>query len=194
MRWMTMDPLAEKYYHISPYAYCVGDPVNLADPDGRNPFGIGYRILSGAIGAGADFGVQIGTKMLNGDDFNGAFKKVDWTSVGGSFVTCLISPKKTLGKVAIGVTLAVDASVDISIEKVEYVGGTNEHKKSVGEAALDFGVGVSGVGGGVVGEEVANAVEKGFKNEARKYSNSNPHKARQATGTRACRNSRQAVG
>ena len=31
------DPLAEKYYHISPYAYCAGDPVNLVDPDGRDP-------------------------------------------------------------------------------------------------------------------------------------------------------------
>ncbi|MBR5955523.1 MAG: RHS repeat-associated core domain-containing protein [Bacteroidales bacterium] len=34
MRWMTMDPLAEKYYHISPYAYCSGDPINRIDPDG----------------------------------------------------------------------------------------------------------------------------------------------------------------
>lgn len=41
MRWMTMDPLAEKYYHISPYAYCAGNPVNLAVPDGMD-----YWILS----------------------------------------------------------------------------------------------------------------------------------------------------
>lgn len=33
-RWTTPDPLAEKYYHISTYAYCAGDPVNLVDPDG----------------------------------------------------------------------------------------------------------------------------------------------------------------
>ena len=33
-RWSTMDPLCEKYYHISPYAYCAGNPVNLVDPDG----------------------------------------------------------------------------------------------------------------------------------------------------------------
>ena len=32
---ITNDPLAEKYYHISPYAYCAGDPVNFVDPDGR---------------------------------------------------------------------------------------------------------------------------------------------------------------
>jgi len=35
-RWTTMDPLCEKYYSISPYAYCAGNPVNLVDPDGRD--------------------------------------------------------------------------------------------------------------------------------------------------------------
>ena len=33
-RWTSLDPLSEKYYGISPYAYCNGDPVNLVDPDG----------------------------------------------------------------------------------------------------------------------------------------------------------------
>ena len=34
-RWMTPDPLSEKYYGISPYAFCNNNPVNLVDPDGR---------------------------------------------------------------------------------------------------------------------------------------------------------------
>ena len=34
MRTITMDPLAEKYYHISPYAWCGNNPVNRVDPDG----------------------------------------------------------------------------------------------------------------------------------------------------------------
>lgn len=34
-RFMTMDPLCEKYYSISPYAYCGNNPVNRIDPDGR---------------------------------------------------------------------------------------------------------------------------------------------------------------
>lgn len=34
--WTTPDPMAEKYYGISPYAYCAGDPVNLVDPDGKD--------------------------------------------------------------------------------------------------------------------------------------------------------------
>ena len=35
--WTSVDPLAEKYYHISPYAYCGGDPVNYVDPTGKYP-------------------------------------------------------------------------------------------------------------------------------------------------------------
>ena len=33
--WDRMDPLSEKYYSMSPYAYCGDDPVNAFDPDGR---------------------------------------------------------------------------------------------------------------------------------------------------------------
>ena len=33
-----IDPLAEKYYHISPYAYCAGDPVNYVDPTGMDRY------------------------------------------------------------------------------------------------------------------------------------------------------------
>ena len=35
--WSTMDPLCEKYYHISPYAYCMGNPIRFVDTDGRIP-------------------------------------------------------------------------------------------------------------------------------------------------------------
>lgn len=35
-RFTTMDPLCEKYYSISPYAYCAGNPVNLVDPEGED--------------------------------------------------------------------------------------------------------------------------------------------------------------
>ena len=30
-RWDRMDPLCEKYYSISPYAYCLGNPVKFVD-------------------------------------------------------------------------------------------------------------------------------------------------------------------
>lgn len=34
-RFTTMDPLAEKYYSVSPYMYCMGNPVKFIDPNGE---------------------------------------------------------------------------------------------------------------------------------------------------------------
>lgn len=33
--WDRVDPLAEKYCNISPYAYCANNPVKYVDPDGK---------------------------------------------------------------------------------------------------------------------------------------------------------------
>lgn len=51
-RFLSIDPKAESFYHISPYAYCAGNPVNLVDPDGEKPRiyiqggGVGHVFLS----------------------------------------------------------------------------------------------------------------------------------------------------
>lgn len=36
-RWMNLDPLAEKYLGVTPYSYCLNNPVNFTDPDGMDP-------------------------------------------------------------------------------------------------------------------------------------------------------------
>lgn len=30
-RWLTQDPMAEKYYAMTPYNYCAGNPVKYVD-------------------------------------------------------------------------------------------------------------------------------------------------------------------
>ena len=52
-RFTTMDPLCEKYYHISPYAYCAGNPVNLVDPSGKDSYLIIWRTDDGEVGHAA---------------------------------------------------------------------------------------------------------------------------------------------
>ena len=34
-RFVTMDPMTEKYYAVSPYAYCANNPIKSIDPDGK---------------------------------------------------------------------------------------------------------------------------------------------------------------
>ena len=42
-RFTTMDPLCEKYYSVSPYAYCNNNPMNLVDPEGMDVWEIDQR-------------------------------------------------------------------------------------------------------------------------------------------------------
>ena len=34
--WTAADPLSEKYYGISPYVYCLGNPISIIDPNGMD--------------------------------------------------------------------------------------------------------------------------------------------------------------
>jgi RHS repeat-associated protein len=62
--WTSVDPLAEKYYNVSPYAYCNNNPVMFIDPDGRavetgwDIFNVGlditslsHNVINGNVGA-----------------------------------------------------------------------------------------------------------------------------------------------
>jgi len=41
-RFISVDPMAEKYYSISPYVYCSNNPINQIDPDGRDGIYIAF--------------------------------------------------------------------------------------------------------------------------------------------------------
>ncbi len=45
MRFTTPDPLAEKYYSISPYAYCGNNPIMRIDQDGRADFWLNGEVI-----------------------------------------------------------------------------------------------------------------------------------------------------
>ena len=52
--WLSVDPLADKYPSLSPYAYCGWNPVRLVDPDGREIWIVGddgnrYRYNKGKV-------------------------------------------------------------------------------------------------------------------------------------------------
>ena len=88
--WLSVDPMADKYPSISPYAYCAWNPMKLVDPDGNDWY---KNELTGAIyynnnvkGAGA-----AGTGAMKGEGWNylgangmfatGPFQNTDWIIV-----------------------------------------------------------------------------------------------------------------
>ena len=73
----SIDPKAEDYYGISPYAYCAGDPVNCVDPKGED-----VCVLNAPFGAGG-FG-HLAILVQNEDDTWSLYSKNGTTSSCGS--------------------------------------------------------------------------------------------------------------
>ncbi len=77
--WLSQDPMAEKYYSISPYAYCAGNPVNLIDPDGED---IWDKLIGFIVGCltniipGSGF-VRDWYAPNSSSDYNNALQSVD---------------------------------------------------------------------------------------------------------------------
>ncbi len=42
-KFLTMDPLCEKYPNLSPYSHCANNPLSIIDPDGRDTINISYQ-------------------------------------------------------------------------------------------------------------------------------------------------------
>ena len=104
--WLSVDPMADKYPGLSPYAYCGWNPVKLVDPDGEDPF---TAILEGvtafAISAGIDF---VDNFIFEGMSAKDAFSSVNWgtaaldaaTTVGLSFFVSGTGSAKAMAKIA----------------------------------------------------------------------------------------------
>ena len=56
-RFTTIDPMAEKYYSISPYAYCANNPVNAIETEGKD---ITFLIASNGANGFGHMGAIIG--------------------------------------------------------------------------------------------------------------------------------------
>ena len=148
-RFLSVDPMAEGYRHLSPYAYCAGNPVVYADKDGQV---IGRVVVGAVVGAAINGGIA----LLSGESGRDVLGAVARGAVDGGIagLTFGMSMGTTLaGKIAVGaVTSAASSTVGQLVES----GGVD-----VREVVTDAAVGA--VTGGITqkgSSKLWNAREK----------------------------------
>lgn len=112
-RFTTIDPMAEKYYSISPYAYCGNNPVNAIDPDGKSTWVKAledgtYQVIGGDIDDD-DRNIYLYNQDSNGD-YTVKGEAIGVTSSTTSFYNSdknewrnsIINPSDISGKVFLG--------------------------------------------------------------------------------------------
>jgi len=73
--FLSIDQLAEKYPHLSPYIYCAGNPISFFDPDGRERYYATNGNFIGQVGTNTDVRVinsNLTTAQANTHIQNGA--------------------------------------------------------------------------------------------------------------------------
>jgi RHS repeat-associated protein len=64
-RWHGVDPLAEKYFPISPYTYVANNPVIYVDPDGREIKVAGKKKEDTYLNLAIIYGTPLGRKIID---------------------------------------------------------------------------------------------------------------------------------
>ena len=150
--WLSVDPMADKYPSLSPYAYCGWNPVRLVDPDGEE---IIAALVGAAIKASTEIVSQTISKGFDNLDngkgfFEGWVDNIDWADVGISavegFANGLIPGTGKAAKLAVeGGAMALRASMDYSVtensngKKVfSTIFSQKEKNKSLQKAGIDM--------------------------------------------------------
>ncbi len=119
-RFISIDPHAERYYSISPYAYCNNNPIRFIDPNGQD----GWDVVVG-------YGIGLVTNIIPGSgtlrdtytpndpsDYNDALQGIDNASIligEGMIKAGGTGMAVGTGAVAVGVTATVGSGGSLAI-------------------------------------------------------------------------------
>ncbi len=148
----SRDPMFEKYFWMTPYAYCANNPVKYVDPDGEELIG---ALIGAAVKATMEITSQtISNGFANLENGKGFFtnwgKSIDWMDVGVSaaegFLDGVLPGMGKVGKIVMeGTSMAVRSTIDISGSesnegKITFksVFNSGVRHKTWGEAGIDM--------------------------------------------------------
>lgn len=125
LRWDRIDPLCTDYYHVSPYVYCMNNPVNSIDPDGRSVWSKALKVA-----------VKVGSKVAR-KGVRELFKAANYaeavSDITDNVRTVFDSKASTAERFVAGASLASEA-LPVSVSDVKdaakvarYVHGNSKH-------------------------------------------------------------------
>ena len=173
--FLQQDPRAEKYYHLSPDAYCANNPVTFVDPDGR----ISAPVVGALIGAAIGASVSATSAIIAGRSGSEVFAAAVGGAVDGGVSTiAILSGKPALGK---AITGTLGGSLGNAVEQsLNIVFGNQEQfdKSSVVVDGVVGGVMAGGsevaqkhlkslVDGQIYSESTSKGLEKNIKQDAK---------------------------
>ena len=107
--WLSVDPLADKLPSTSTYMYCMGNPIQLKDPDGQFPISIHVEIVDNAISGKGYYYTPLRGRLLRGTGVVADIKHMDdsrvhmdnmsgYTSIAKAYNTTVSSFKTNTSK------------------------------------------------------------------------------------------------
>ena len=147
-RFMTMDPLAEKYYGWSPYAYCANNPLRFIDPKGKDIWDFIGGIVH-SVGSNLTLGaIPINTSLVSDvSDYKAGRTVGDVVSIVMGAAETIVGGGATLGgSVVIAGTAGVGSLVAVPVSTTGVgmvVHGTGVMETAIKSLATQEGKGTS---------------------------------------------------
>ena len=146
--WDRVDPLAEKYYSISPYVYCTNNPILHIDIDGKFP--LVANVVGAVVGAATDYVCQVAANaIINKGISTECFTDVDGKSIllsaGAGFISSGASAAgASIGKavtVRTGSKIAGNLAKKTVEEGTKYTANVVANEGNLAMATTDYAFG-----------------------------------------------------
>ena len=162
-RFLSVDPMAEGYRHLSPYAYCAGNPAVYVDKDGQV---IGRVVVGAVVGAAINGGIALLSGESGREVLGAAARGAIEGGVAG--LTFGMSMGTTLaGKIAVSAAVGAATSTASSTVGQLVESGSVDAREVATDAAL------GAVTGGASQVFPLNKLEKASKKATSNLSPSN---------------------